>query len=82
MRRFTALILAGLAGVALAPMRAAEPATRPAQVAGLPDGLYAEFTTPRGVITCELFYRRAPLMCVNFAGLAEGSLARTKGRAL
>lgn len=80
MRRFTALILAGLAGVALALARAAEPAARPEQVAGLPDGLYAEFTTPRGVITCELFYRRAPLMCVNFAGLAEGSLARSDGR--
>ncbi|MBI3884762.1 MAG: peptidylprolyl isomerase [Opitutae bacterium] len=40
----------------------------------LPDGLYAEFTTPRGVVTAELFYTQATLMCVNFTGLAEGTL--------
>jgi len=48
--------------------------------ANLPAGLYAEFTTPRGIITAELFYTRAPLMCANFTGLAEGSLAPAKGR--
>ena len=40
----------------------------------LPDGLYAEFVTPRGEFTCELFYRSAPLTVVNFTGLAEGQL--------
>ena len=48
--------------------------------APLPDGLYAEFTTPRGTTTVELFYTRAPLMCANFTGLAEGTLAPKNGQ--
>src|ERR1700733_904491 len=45
-----------------------------AQEGGLPDGLYAEISTPRGVFTCELEFARVPLPVANFVGLAEGSL--------
>ena len=40
----------------------------------LPDGLYAEFTTPPGVFIAELHYREAPLTVTNFVGLTEGTL--------
>lgn len=40
----------------------------------LPEGLYAEIGTPRGPVTCELFFTRAPLTVASFVGLAEGKL--------
>ncbi len=59
------------AALALPLLRAAE--------APLPDGLYAEFVTPRGTITAELFYRRVPLTVASFVGLAEGTLGPKPG---
>ncbi len=68
-RLFAALFVSSLA---FAAARAAAPQ--------LPEGLYAEFMTPRGTLTAELFFTRAPLMCTNFVGLAEGTLAPRNGQ--
>jgi cyclophilin family peptidyl-prolyl cis-trans isomerase len=46
----------------------------------LADGLYAEFTTPRGVFLTELFYQQVPLTVTSFVGLAEGTLAPRDGK--
>ena len=46
----------------------------------MPDGLYAEFTTPRGAFTARLYYHLTPLVVTNFVGLAEGSLAPRNGQ--
>ncbi|SDS01245.1 peptidylprolyl isomerase [Opitutus sp. GAS368] len=46
----------------------------------LADGLYAEFTTPRGVFVTELHYRQVPLTVASFVGLAEGTLAPRDGK--
>ena len=70
MKRLLAVLFVSL--LALAAARAAAPE--------LPDGLYAEFITPRGTLTAELFPTRAPLMCTNFVGLAEGTLAPRHGQ--
>jgi cyclophilin family peptidyl-prolyl cis-trans isomerase len=40
----------------------------------LPDGLYAEVTTERGVIIAEIYFQKAPMTAASFVGLAEGTL--------
>ncbi len=50
------------------------------RAADLPDGLYAEFSTPRGVFLCELFAQKVPLPVTSFVGLAEGTLAPRDGQ--
>ena len=44
------------------------------------DGLFAVLETEKGTIAMELFYKETPLTCVNFVGLAEGTLDAAKGK--
>ncbi|MFI5335555.1 MAG: peptidylprolyl isomerase [Opitutales bacterium] len=52
----------------------------PATEAPLPDGLYAEFSTPRGVFTARLDYQRVPMTVASFVGRAEGTIAPRNGK--
>lgn len=76
MRRLLSVL--ALAFAALVRLTAAAPASGSASA--LPDGLYAEFTTPHGAIVVELFHRQAPMTVASFVGRAEGTLAPREGK--
>ena len=46
----------------------------------LPDGLYSEITTPRGVFVCQLYFQQTPMAVANHVGLAEGTLGPRQGK--
>lgn len=74
LRRLLTLLLFGCTALAATEKLADGP--RPE----LAEGLYAEFTTPRGVFVTELYYQKVPLTVASFVGLAEGTLAPRNGR--
>jgi len=69
--RFTQFVLCGVMLLSACALRAMEK---------MADGVYAEFTTPRGTFVVELNYREAPMTVASFVGLAEGTIAPRNGQ--
>ncbi len=55
-------------------------ATATTATSALPDGLYAEFTTPRGAFVAELFFEKTPMTVASFVGRAETGIAAREGK--
>jgi cyclophilin family peptidyl-prolyl cis-trans isomerase len=72
--------LALFSSLSATELPAGDPSRLPSPASSLPEGLYAEFTTPRGAFLVELYHQKVPLTVTSFVGLAEGTLAPRNGQ--